>query len=132
MRSSEPPEPDRGYGALARVCDTLLPGTPGGWPSSSAALGEALEQLFDDEVRARLAGCAPAPHASLAALEREAPALFEALLRTLYGAYYSSGAVQQSVRALAEAGPREASPLLDTGLVAEVVRTGAGGRRTLG
>src|SRR5262249_46855152 len=110
--------------SLAGLLDRLIPGDAR-WPSASAA-GVASTDIaasVDPEPFDWLLPLADASAADLAAAERAAPARFRRLIEAAYRAYYTTPAAQAVVVALANAGPREASPHFDESLVARVVAT---------
>ena len=120
--------------ALAALFDTLLPGEPPRWPAFTAAVPvAAMRAVLDAAMMQRVAALAKGDPAGMALriadFERQEPAVFAALLRAATRAYYSAESVQAAVRDLAEASPREASPLADPTLVAGVLARGAIRRR---
>lgn len=120
--------------ALAALLDALLPGEAPRWPAFTAAVPVAvMRPALDAAMMQRATALAkrdPAEMAlRIAAFERDEPAAFAALLRAVTRAYYSAAPVQAAVRDLAQASPREASPLADPGLVAGVVARGMTRRR---
>lgn len=132
--SAAPPDHNRLRAALLNL---LLPGGAR-WPSASSAGADlALGQHADratlewiNALAASLAECAPDAHVSaLAEVERREPDSFARMVRAAYRAYYTTPDVQALIAALANAGPREASPHFDESLVAHVIATTAGQRR---
>ena len=123
---------------MARLLDLLVPGDEV-WPSASVALAgvEAVTQGLDPAPRAwlqrqadRLATLPDTDQIeALRTLERAEPELFAGVLQALYVAYYSTGAVQAVIGRLAAAGPREPSPMFDTGLLNAVIASQRGRRR---
>lgn len=121
------------------LIDVLIPGDGIRWPSASTALSSCDDLFTDLDVAdqdwlapfaAAVAAAAPADRpARVADAEVAAPEAFGRMLAALYRAYYTTPAVRAVVTDLAEAGPREPSPLIDAGLVARVVATRAGARR---
>lgn len=135
MSMSERPEPPA---ALASLLDCLLPGDGGRWPAFSAAAdAEAMCAALAPPLVARalewaqaLAAIEPERRSeTIAAIETAEPTTFCALLEAAYRFYYSAPAVLAAVEALADSGPREASPHFDPALVARVVTSEAGKRR---
>jgi hypothetical protein len=122
----------------ASVLDALIPGDGKRWPAFSAAVDL---QLFvacsTPEIRHALAalgdaieGLAPTAQAcAIAAWEEAEPLAFAALLRAAQRSYYTAPRVLATVAALADAAPREPSPIFDPDLVARVIETNAGRRR---
>ena len=120
--------------ALAALLDTLLPGEPPRWPSCTEAVPVAgMRAVLDAAMMQQVAMLAKGDQAEMTlrvtSFEREEPAAFAALLRAVTRAYYSAPRVQVAVRDLAEASPREASPLADPALVAGVLKRGMTRRR---
>ena len=66
---------------------------------------------------------------ALKEIEHVDPSCFARLLSQTHRAYYTAPDVHEVVRVLADAGPREPSPLFDPGLVEKVLATNAGKRR---
>ena len=64
----------------------------------------------------------PAIAARLAALEARDPNAFGQMLTLIYRVYYTTEAVQDAVRRLANAGPREPSPCFDPSLLEPQLR----------
>ena len=121
------------------LIDVLIPGDGFRWPSASEAFSTC-ETLFTDlgvadhDWLAPLAAAVAAlptvdRPARMADAEAAAPEAFGRMLAALYRSYYTAPSVRAVVTAVAEAGPREPSPLVDPGLVARVVATRAGARR---
>ena len=122
----------------ASVLDTLIPGDGKSWPAFSAAVDvplfvesgtpemqHALAALGD-----AIAGLAPSERApAIAAWEKAESQAFAALLRAAHRSYYTAPRVLATVAALADAAPREPSPIFDPALVARVIETNAGRRR---
>jgi GMC oxidoreductase len=133
-RSVSPPDPE-----LSALFDTLVPGSPSGWPSASEALtnlATVMSSLSLDEqadIKAWAVGLSSTAEETwqdfLRRCEENHPQLFERLLKQLYWAYYSSPAVQHSLRRIAEAGPYEESPYVDLKLVGPVLANRRGQRR---
>jgi hypothetical protein len=125
--------------ALKALADALLPGNGGRWPSASTAIApiaRVLEEIGKEDAPWLLAlsaqvAATPAANrtAHLQSSEAAEPARFERTLGALYRAYYTSATTLAAVEALAEAGPREASPHFDPDLVKQVLATQAGQRR---
>jgi hypothetical protein len=122
---------------LAEFWDELIPGN-GEWPRASSAITEPdsiTSELSDDDLAwlqsasARVLTAANRTHA-MQALEREAPAAFDRMLKALYALYYATAAVHAVVERLADTGPREPYEFFDETMLRQVIQTQAGKRRT--
>lgn len=112
--------------AIRSLLTLLVPGDGGNWPTAGDVVTPAQMETAGDAAAALVVSLAatmrdagPAATAqAVADAESQAPAAFEAMLRAIYAAYYTSGPVQAAVARLAEAGPRETSPHFDAALLA--------------
>jgi len=124
------------HAAIRTVLTLLVPGDGSNWPAAGDVVTPTQIDIVDDAAAALLASLAATirdagPAAASRALteaEARAPAEFEAMLRAIYAAYYTSEPVQAAVSRLAEAGPRESSPHFDDALLAHSTAT----RRQIG
>jgi hypothetical protein len=120
------------------VLDDLIPGDGQRWPPFSGTVDTAAFVAgLGAEGSAFLTGLAAeivalpqdARSAELKRLEHESRAAFQALLKAAYAAYYTAPSVLAVIRAVADEGPREPSPLFDPDLVAPVIAAGRAERR---
>jgi hypothetical protein len=123
---------------LAAFLDELIPGDAVHWPAFSVAVPVAAfaARFGADESASLLAAAECAGRATtkdraaaIAAWGRSEPDAFAAVLGAAHRAYYTAPPVLAAVAVLADAAPRETSPLFDLDLIAQVAATGAGRRR---
>jgi hypothetical protein len=115
---------------MALLLECLIPQASNRWPRASDCVDldtvtfDIFSNCSEDWADALLSEIESAPASDRAVLLRRAeaadPARFERLVGACYRAYYTTPAAQAVIRDLAEAGPREPSPLFDEDLLAQV------------
>jgi hypothetical protein len=101
---------------LAAILDTLLPGSPEGWPSAGALAGKLREE---PDAAAIIAALPPdfamrdvdAREAALRTIETAHPAEFDRLVNATYLAYYTDPGVRQVIERLTGYEARPPQPL---------------------
>lgn len=104
---------------LAAILDTLLPGSPEGWPSAGNLAGKLRDDL-DAATIATISAALPADfpahdadtrEAALRAIEATHPQEFDRLVNAAYLAYYTDPGVRQVIERLTGYEARPPQPL---------------------